>query len=107
MRCASPHDASFVLADEFPAIVGWAFVVRGEQDEIRVIRVVCGMGDRTGWWAPRGGRVCARGRRDVEEERVLLVDEKLEDPLAELVFARGKLVTGVGDEPGTKDDGEI
>jgi hypothetical protein len=37
----------------------------------------------------------------------LLIDEKLEDLLAELVFARGKLVVGVRDETGTKDDGKI
>lgn len=37
----------------------------------------------------------------------MLIDEKLEDLLAEVMFARGKLVVRVRDETGTKDDGKI
>lgn len=34
-------------------------------------------------------------------------DEKLEDLLAELMFAGGKFMVRVRDEAGTKDDGKI
>jgi len=60
-----------------------------------------------GWWTPRSRRIGTWWRWYIEQEAILLIDEKLEDLLAELMFARGKFVVRVRYETGTKDDSKI
>ena len=106
MRCASAHDTLLVFPDEFPPTTGRAFVVGTKWDKIRIIWVMRWMRG-VAWWTPRCRGIGTWRRWYVEQEAILLIDEKLEHLLAQVMFARGKLVVGVRDETRTKDDGKI